>query len=611
MKNLRFSLLITLALMAIGVAGCAGGSGAGDTSELPSGGTSPSILSPSGDLEPGDDGTAEVDEDDDATTVPEDEDTAPAGRAIKCEFDKTVDTEVGKPYSQTLSASGGSGDFRFEATGLPAGLSLSSSGAISGTPTKAGKTKAGIEVIDIQSGEDEHCSLTITVTETIKVLASLESMIGVNKRVYKLTVNGTGDGSDYRWTFAPSANLCGSVNSGSWSGAACPPPPAAGTSVYIWMKSTAISFSETKVTATASSDASNAAKAEVTFPARNFEFNPGKFNPGFTLPDGGTAEGSAATGITIEFKTGWQERSGSNCTVGIEYSDKPGSGWAPLSPVTDDFDKNEKKVVSRTPPPGMTSNHKYFRITLKDESCGDHSGWNLQGLSIVVTYADESTYDYKSPCLYAWMSKGDSLRFGPKDTAVCAIVGTSGSKDDETDDTVYLLVEKKESEEFLAGSAWLNDRGETSIFLTETELDEIDTEAEAGNVKGDYHIMKMSSYKYNDFEQDDLTAYGDYAFDSDPFGNTIKLMKGEGSDSWVADSLEVFIFNPSTITKLTESTPQYSIHYGKAFGMNMNLDNDDDHALTATDDQALELTSKSDPGLLIPASDWTSIANQH
>lgn len=46
--------------------------------------------------------------------------------------------KVGVPYSQTISATGGSGSYTWSATGLPAGLSIGgSSGVITGTPTSA------------------------------------------------------------------------------------------------------------------------------------------------------------------------------------------------------------------------------------------------------------------------------------------------------------------------------------------------------------------------------------------------------------------------------------------------------------------------------------------
>ena len=48
------------------------------------------------------------------------------------------DGKVGVPYAGQLSASGGTGPYTFSGTGLPDGLALSTSGAITGTPTTAG-----------------------------------------------------------------------------------------------------------------------------------------------------------------------------------------------------------------------------------------------------------------------------------------------------------------------------------------------------------------------------------------------------------------------------------------------------------------------------------------
>jgi hypothetical protein len=58
---------------------------------------------------------------------------------------------VGTPVSLTLSASGGTTPYTFSATGLPTGLSISSSGVISGTPTTAGTFSVTATVHDAAS----------------------------------------------------------------------------------------------------------------------------------------------------------------------------------------------------------------------------------------------------------------------------------------------------------------------------------------------------------------------------------------------------------------------------------------------------------------------------
>ena len=67
--------------------------------------------------------------------------------------------EVSTPYSHQMSVYGGSGSYTWSiwAGSLPAGLSLSSSGLISGTPTTAGYTLVYIRVTD---NADPSCPAT-------------------------------------------------------------------------------------------------------------------------------------------------------------------------------------------------------------------------------------------------------------------------------------------------------------------------------------------------------------------------------------------------------------------------------------------------------------------
>lgn len=60
---------------------------------------------------------------------------------------------VNRDYSQKISVCGGTGDYTFSATGLPAGLSVSASGTISGKPAKSGIYTVKITITDSgQSG---------------------------------------------------------------------------------------------------------------------------------------------------------------------------------------------------------------------------------------------------------------------------------------------------------------------------------------------------------------------------------------------------------------------------------------------------------------------------
>src|SRR3984957_4311303 len=73
-------------------------------------------------------------------------------------------------YSATLTASGGTAPYSFNlanGTTLPAGLTLSTAGAISGTPTKAGSTAFSVDVIDSSAPAlSQTGNLSITVNSS-------------------------------------------------------------------------------------------------------------------------------------------------------------------------------------------------------------------------------------------------------------------------------------------------------------------------------------------------------------------------------------------------------------------------------------------------------------
>jgi hypothetical protein len=82
---------------------------------------------------------------------------------------------VGTAVSLTLSASGGTAPYTFSATGLPAGLSISSGGVISGTPTTIGTYTVTATVHDSASGT---ASATFGWTITAKSACSPSQLLG-------------------------------------------------------------------------------------------------------------------------------------------------------------------------------------------------------------------------------------------------------------------------------------------------------------------------------------------------------------------------------------------------------------------------------------------------
>jgi len=72
---------------------------------------------------------------------------------------------VGVAYSQTLTASGGSGNYSWSAvtSSLPAGLTLSSSGVLSGSPTTAGSNSVSVTVTDTDGTVIKTASASLTL----------------------------------------------------------------------------------------------------------------------------------------------------------------------------------------------------------------------------------------------------------------------------------------------------------------------------------------------------------------------------------------------------------------------------------------------------------------
>jgi hypothetical protein len=77
---------------------------------------------------------------------------------------------VGTAYSQSISASGGTapyGSFQVASGALPAGLTLSSAGVVSGTPTQAGTFNFTVQATDSTTGAGPHTATSSTISLTI------------------------------------------------------------------------------------------------------------------------------------------------------------------------------------------------------------------------------------------------------------------------------------------------------------------------------------------------------------------------------------------------------------------------------------------------------------
>jgi hypothetical protein len=105
---------------------------------------------------------------------------------------------VGTAYSTTLAASGGSGtkSWTITAGSLPAGLSLSSSGVLSGTPTAPGTSSFTAKVSAGGASSQRQFSLGVAAGLEIAALATQMAEVAVP---LKIELNATGGSAPYRW----------------------------------------------------------------------------------------------------------------------------------------------------------------------------------------------------------------------------------------------------------------------------------------------------------------------------------------------------------------------------------------------------------------------------
>jgi hypothetical protein len=153
---------------------------------------------------------------------------APSG-ACTLTFNQTTlpGGNVNTPYSQTLTVSGAFGSVAYTRTGgaLPAGLTLSSSGTISGTPTTAGPSTFTVLATD-SSGATGSQSFTITISAPSLILSPASLPNGTTGIAYNQTVTASGGTGSY--TFAVTSGALPTGLSLSSAGAITGTPSAGG-----------------------------------------------------------------------------------------------------------------------------------------------------------------------------------------------------------------------------------------------------------------------------------------------------------------------------------------------------------------------------------------------
>jgi len=105
---------------------------------------------------------------------------------------------TGSVYSKTILAGGGATPYTFSATGLPAGLTISSAGVISGTPTTAGAYTAAVTVND-NGGRTLTKSFALNVDNplTITTVSLNASSVGT---AFSQTLSASGGMAPLSWS---------------------------------------------------------------------------------------------------------------------------------------------------------------------------------------------------------------------------------------------------------------------------------------------------------------------------------------------------------------------------------------------------------------------------
>ncbi len=142
---------------------------------------------------------------------------------------------VGTSYSLSLLATGGVPSYTWTITAgsLPAGLTLSSAGLISGTPTGAGTSNFTVKVTDSQTPTPatKTANLSITVTVAPLTVTTPSLVGGAVGSVYNQTLHASGGIPPYTWSIS-AGTLPSGLTLNASTGVISGTPTATGTSTF-------------------------------------------------------------------------------------------------------------------------------------------------------------------------------------------------------------------------------------------------------------------------------------------------------------------------------------------------------------------------------------------
>ncbi len=141
------------------------------------------------------------------------------------------DGVVGTAYSETLAATGGDGTYTWSMSvgSLPAGLTLSAGGVISGSPTTAGTSTFTVQVTS--GGQTATKELSIEVSAGLAITTTSLAAGTVGTAYSQTLAAGGGDGS-YTWAMFNSTTLPAGLELNTATGVISGTPTAPGTTNF-------------------------------------------------------------------------------------------------------------------------------------------------------------------------------------------------------------------------------------------------------------------------------------------------------------------------------------------------------------------------------------------
>ena len=174
-------------------------------------------------------------------------------------------------YSTTLAATGGTGPYSWSVTkgSLPAGLTISTSGVISGTPTQAGTSAFTVQVTDSSSPAgtaSANLSITVAAAAQSPSITTTSLPNATTGTAYSATLQASGGTTPYNWTLSAGtlpAGLTLAASTGVISGT----PTTAGTASFTVQVTDSASNTATKALSIAVAAAQPPSVATTSLPA--------------------------------------------------------------------------------------------------------------------------------------------------------------------------------------------------------------------------------------------------------------------------------------------------------------------------------------------------------